>query len=440
MTLLSKSLLGFALCFLLGAASNLSAQTTTVTRKRVPEDAADAGLNGILAAAQSAMDQKDYDGAAKGYQQYLKERPNDAAVHFQLGYVYSALERSADAKSEYEKAISLDPKMSEAYLNLGLTLMDSDPGGAVSQLKKAAELEPDQPRPKFLLGEAFERSGKLAQAIGQYQAAKKLDEKDADIRFALGRALLTSGDAREAESQFREAIALSPVSPLAHLGLARSLLAQERTEAALPELSEYLEAQPKDAVARVELASALMDAGKNDQAIIQLDRAADAGPESLKALLLRSQIYFFAKHYDEAVPVLQKAERLAPDNPNIPARLGHIYLEKRNYPDAVTQLITSLKLDPSADDVLGDLVAAQYLSKNYRAALEGLSLLAKRKELPAGTWFIRAECYDKLGESPQALEAYQKFLQLNQDQNSDMYFAASARVRTLTRELKDKKR
>jgi protein O-GlcNAc transferase len=440
MTLTSKSLVSFALCVLLGAASAISAQTTTVTRKRIPQDPADAALNGILATAQAAMEQKDYDRAAKSYQQYLEEKPDDAAVHFELGYAYSALERFAEAKSEYEKAISLDPKMSEAYLNLGLTLMDSDPGEAVPPLEKATALEPNQARPKFLLGEAFERSGKLAPAIEQYEAAKKIDEKDADVRFALGRALLTSGHAGEAETEFRAAIAISPISPLAHLGLARSLLVQKKMEAALPELSEYLEAQPKDIVARLELASALVDAGKNDEALVQLDRAANAGPESLKGLLLRSEIYFFTKRYDEAVPVLQKAEGLAPDNPNIPARLGHIYLEKKDYPDAATQLIASLKLDPGANDVLGDLVAAQYLSKNYRAALESLSLLAKRKDLPAGTWFIRAECYDRLGESTEALEDYQKFLQLNQDQNSDMYFAASARVRTLTRELKDKKR
>ncbi len=440
MTLLSKSLVSFALCVLLSSASNLSAQSTTVTRKRIPQDPADAALNSFLETARAAMEQKDYDRAAKNYQQYLEKRPDDAAVHFQLGYVYSALERSADAKLEYKKAISLDPKMSEAYLNLGLTLMDSDPNAAIPPLEKAAEMEPDQARPKFLLGEAFERSGKLAPAIEQYQAAKKIDQKDADIRFALGRALLTSGDASEAETEFREAIELSPISPLAHLGLARSLLVQKKTEAALPELSEYLEAQPKDVVARLELASALVDAGKNQQALVELDRAADAGPEGLKALLLRSQIYFFTKRYDEAVPVLQRAENLASDNPNIPARLGHIYLEKKDYPDAVAQLIVSLRLDPGANDVLGDLVAAQYLSKNYRAALEGLSLLAKRKDLPAGTWFVRADCYDKLGESAEALEAYEKFLRLNQDQNNDMYFAASARVRTLTRELKDKKR
>jgi hypothetical protein len=39
-----------------------------------------------------------------------------------------------------------------------------------------------------------------------------------------------------------------------------------------------------------------------------------------------------------------------------------------------------------------------------------------------------------------ALDAYQKFLALNKDQNNDMYFEATARVRFLARDLKEKKK
>ncbi len=82
---------------------------------------------------------------------------------------------------------------------------------------------------------------------------------------------------------------------------------------------------------------------------------------------------------------------------------------------------------------------AQYLNKNYPAALEGIDLLSKREPLPPGSWFMRASCYDKLNQPANALEAYQRFLQLNKDQNNDMYFEATARVRTLTRELQNKR-
>jgi len=115
-------------------------------------------------------------------------------------------------------------------------------------------------------------------------------------------------------------------------------------------------------------------------------------------------------------------------------------MQKKSYPDAVRELMAALKIDPKANDVLGELVTAEYLNKNYAATLKGLDLLSQRQALPASTWFVRADCYDKLGQPAPALEAYQKFLSLNKDENNDMYFEATARVRVLAREVKDKKR
>ncbi len=114
----SSPLVGFVLCVLLGGFSGVSAQSPG--RKHVSDPAAQA-LNDLLNAAQSAIDKQDYPGAVQNYQDYLAKKPDDAIVHYDLGYAYSALNRPGDAKPEYERAIALDPKMGAAYLNLGLT-------------------------------------------------------------------------------------------------------------------------------------------------------------------------------------------------------------------------------------------------------------------------------------------------------------------------------
>jgi tetratricopeptide (TPR) repeat protein len=426
------------LLIFLAAATASSAQNTSTSRKRIAQDPEAVALNDLLTRAQAAMERKDYEAAVQAYQQYLAKKPEDATVHYDLGYAYTALQKSVDAKAEYEKAISLDPKMASAYQNLGLTLLATDPAAAVAPLQRASELLPEDARAKFLLGSALELSGKVTPAIEQYQAAQKLGENDFDIHFAMGRALLSSNQAPAAEAEFRTAIALQTDSPAAHLGLAKSLVAQKKSEAAAAEYSAYLAAQPNDNSARLERAAALVDVGKFDDALAELDRAASAGPESLRALKLRSQIAFQTKHYDAALLALQKAIALAPRDPDLAAQLGHMYLEKKDYPQAVNQLIVALKMNPASNDVLGDLITAQYLNKNYPATLQGLDVLSQRETLPLGSWFIRATCYDKLGQQLQALDAYKKFLELNKDQNNDMYFEASARVRTLTREIKKK--
>ncbi|MGH9688404.1 MAG: tetratricopeptide repeat protein [Candidatus Acidiferrales bacterium] len=441
-----SSTAGILLALFASASFALRAQNTGVTRTRIHRDAAAAQLNRLLNDAQSAIQQKDYATAAKDYQQYLAKKPDDPIIHFDLGYVYTALGRASDAKSEYQKAVAIDPKMSAAYLNLGLTLLPDDPAGAVDPLQHAADLMPNTARAKFLLGTALDRSGKLDGAITQYQAAEKLDAKDFDTHLALGLALLRAKRPADAEPEFRDALALQPNSPdspetdRAHLGLGQCLIAQKHYQPGIAELQTYLQSHPADAKIRVERAAALVDLGNLDEAMAELDRAATQGPESTDALELRARIYFAKKQYASAVPPLQQAVAHAPRNANFRALLGHALLQSKNYAEAVSQLLAANHLDPSANDVLADLVLAEYNTKNYAVALQVLDVLSKRAPLPSGSWFIRGACYDKLEQPEQALDAYQHFLQLNTNENSDMYFEASSRARALARELKDKKR
>jgi Flp pilus assembly protein TadD len=430
-----------AVCVFLGASATSSAQTVGTSRTRIPQDGAAVTLNNLQAQAQAAMDRKDYEAAVTAYQEYLAKKPDDATVHYDLGYAYTAMQKSAEAKAEYEKAISLDPKMAAAYQNLGLTLLTSDPAAAVAPLQRAAELLPENAPAKWLLGTALETNGKLDLAIEQYEAAKKLDDKDADIRASLGGALLRAGRPAEAESVFREALSLNPTGAAAgqaHIGLAQALIAEKKIEEAAKELAAYLVSRPDDKNARMELAAELAELGKNDDALAELDRATAGKPENLRALKLRVQIASQRKNYVDATAALQKAVALAPQDADLAAQLGHIYLEKKDYPNAVNELIVAFKMSPASNDVLGELVTAQYLNKNYSGALKALDVLSQRKTLPMGSWFIRATCYDKLGQQAQALDAYKKFLELNTDLNNDMYFEASARVRTLNREIKKK--
>jgi len=446
MALFWKSLTGCVLCLLVGSVDPVSAQSPGSTKRHSPADATAQELQRLLVAAADAVNKQDFETAAQDYQDYLAKKPDDASVHYNLGYTYTALGRPADAKAEYEKAIALDPanpQMEPAYRNLGMTLLTIDPAAAVDPLERAAELQPQDARAKWLLGTALERSGKLGPAIEQFEAARKLDDRDVGTSASLAYALLSAGRLAEAEAAYRATLALHPEGATlrqAHLGLANSLVGQKKLAEAVPELRAYLELAPNDTAVRIERASALVDLGKDDDALAELDRAAAPGPETLEALKLRSQIYWERKRYDDAIPVLEKAVALAPRDPNMAERLGRVYLEKKDYPNAVHWLVAAYELNPAANDLLSEVVEAEYLDKNYAVALSALDALSKREELPAASWYLRATCYDKLGRPSEALDAYQKFLQLNKDENSDMYFVATSRVRTLTRELKDTKR
>jgi len=125
-------------------------------------------------------------------------------AHFQLAYVYTALKKTDEARAEYARTIAIDPKMSEAYLNLGMLLLDKqDNAAAVAPLHKAVELLPAQSRPRYLLAVAQERSGDQAGAAESFEALIHLDPNDITAIITWGRRHCVKASLAEAETRFR---------------------------------------------------------------------------------------------------------------------------------------------------------------------------------------------------------------------------------------------
>jgi len=136
---------------------------------------------------------------------------------------------------------------------------------------------------------------------------------------------------------------------------------------------------------------------------------------------------------------LQQAVALAPQDAKIHGGLGRVYLQLRDFQNAESELKTALRIDSSNLNFWKDLSTTYYLAGNYPATLAALDVIAKTEKPTAGTWFIRALCYDKLQHAGPALDAYQKFLELDQDKNPDQVWQAQQRSIVLKKVL-DKKR
>jgi Flp pilus assembly protein TadD len=428
------SFAGLAVCVLAEPQSSTVPQTTV---RRIPNP--DKELQALLTQGQAALDRKDFEAAADAFRKYIAKKPEDAYSHFELGYAYTALGRRSEARDEYARAVALNPTMGPAQLNLGLALLDDNPSAAIDPLRKAAELLPKDARPRFLLGWARERAGNAAAAIEDYQQAEKLDAKNFDIHFSLARTLLSSNRAVEAEAEFRCALELKPDSAPAHLGLGESLISQKKLELASAELVTYLQAKSDDADTRIQHASVLADLGKDDEALAELDRlGAEAAAHSLPALKLRAALLLRQNKFSQSAAALRGALALAPQDAGLHSRLGHALLGEKDYAGAAREFAEALRINPADSGALRDGVSAMYLSGNYSGALKGLDLLEQREKPTDSIWFLRAESYDKLGDKPEALQAYEKFLSLHVGINDDRYFAATARVRALSREVRKK--
>ena len=408
------------------------ARSSSTTKQQVPSRQKLANpLNDLLDEAQRYIDANNFDDALAPLQKFIAERPEVAFAHFQLGYAYTALKRGDDARAEYEQAIALDPKMPEAYLNLGILLLDKQEyAAAVAPLSKAVELLPAQSRPRSLLAVAQERSGDQEGAARSFEGVLHLDPNDAAANHYLGELDLRRGKPTEAETRFRHALEIRPDAPEALQGLAQSLEAQNMPDAA-DAYRKYLAVAPGDAAARARLIHLLLNNQEYDTALAELDRSDAGKPPSLDSLRLRADIQIAQKKFADAAATLQQAIALAPHDAQLIGALGRVYLQKRDFPSAEKELKAALQIDRNNLVYWKDLSSTHYLSGNCPATLATLDVIAKAEPPASGAWFIRALCYDKLHQFKPALEAYEKFLALEQGKKSDQVWQAQERSKVL---------
>ena len=395
-------------------------------------------LNDLLDEAQRDIDANQFEAALTPLQKFLNEKPDVAWAHFQLGYVYTALKRTDEARAEYERATALDPKMSEAFLNLGILLTAKDSAAAVAPLHRAVDLLPAQSRPRFLLGLAEERSGDIPAAVESYESALRLDPRDIETVIHLGSLYVGLKRYSEAETKFRAALETQPKSAQALLGLAQSLDAQKKPEAAAA-YRDYLAVEPDAPGAQSRVVHLLLEQKQYDAALAELDRADAGKPPTLDSLRSRADIQIAQKKWEDSIVTLRKAIAFAPSDAQLHGGLGRVYMQKRDFPSAEKELKAALQLDRDNLVYWKDLRTTYYLGGNFPATLAAQDLIAKVETPGPGEWFIRALCYDKLNQPKPALEAYEKFLELDQDRNPDQVWQAQQRSKVLRR-MVDQKR
>jgi tetratricopeptide (TPR) repeat protein len=248
---------------------------------------------------------------------------------------------------------------------------------------------------------------------------------------------------QEAEARFRHALEIDPNAGA--LGeLAVCLEAQKKKAEAVDAYRQYV-ARFSDVDARIRLIHLLMEQQQYDAALAEIDRVPPVTwiPQGiippLESLKLRADVQIAQNHLDDAIATLRKAIALAPNDAQLHGGLGRLFLQKRDFPAAEKELNLALQRDRNNLTYWKDLSSAFYLAGNYQGALAALDVIAKSETPGAGAWFIRALCYDKLSQAQPAFDAYQKFLELAPDKNSNQVWQAQQRSKVLRR-LLDQKR
>jgi protein O-mannosyl-transferase len=131
----------------------------------------------------------------------------------------------------------------------------------------------------YNLGNAFRRSGRVAEAIEQYEEALRLNPDDAEVHTNLGGTLMMVDRVAEAIEQYKMSLRLDPDLAVTHYNLGNALVQAGRIPEAIGQYQEFLRFNPDYAEAHNSLGNTLMRAGRIPEAIEQFEQALRLNPD-----------------------------------------------------------------------------------------------------------------------------------------------------------------
>lgn len=154
-----------------------------------------------------------------------------ADVHHTLGIIYHTWGQFPKAREAFEEALRINPKYTEAALNLSITYNDLGRYAEAQELFARIQPAPEERIDGFTrgkianlhraVGEAYRSAGLATEAAEEYRRAIGLCPDFIDIRMDLAHALAEAGDVSGAVQQAKEVLRRRPdyEPALLHLGL-----------------------------------------------------------------------------------------------------------------------------------------------------------------------------------------------------------------------------
>jgi tetratricopeptide (TPR) repeat protein len=339
----------------------------------------------------------------------IKNRPQDAGLHFQLGNALARKGNQDGAGREWLAAARLNRR----YLppRYALAQMDLAQGKAQDALRLSEEIVAVAPRDEQAL--VLRATSQIA--AGQFQlAGSELNRlasafpRSARVRITMGVLALSEKRYPDAERIFGQLASAGVGTPEVLSGLTQAWLGQKEPAKALQNLQDVLKRNPGSLASRQLLAQAAMSSGKYDIAIEQYKQLAAAVPASVEVQRALAAAYNAQGNAAAAIGILEPAVQKNPSNVAASLELAHVLLKAGRTSDAKLQYRRMLKIQPNNPNALNDL---SYLMAESGENLDEALALARKGTQFATDQSLKNSLQDTLGSIYLKKNMYESALQ-----------------------------
>ena len=142
-------------------------------------------IDDVVAKAEEAEDRNDHAMAENLYTTALRADSSDPVIPFNLGNVFDAQGRPADAKIAWQIAVARDPAFAEAWYNLAMAAEDEGQVDlAIAEYRRAVQARPDYSDAHFNLGLLLTKLDRFAEAIAAWERFLELEPNSGQAKIA----------------------------------------------------------------------------------------------------------------------------------------------------------------------------------------------------------------------------------------------------------------
>ena len=142
-------------------------------------------LDDVVAEAEEAEERNDHTTAETLYATALRADSSDPVIPFNLGNVFDAQGRAADAKIAWQIAVARDPAFAEAWYNLAIAAEDEGHDDlAIAEYRRAMQAQPDYADAQFNLGLLLTKLDRFGDALPVWERYLELDPHSTQAAIA----------------------------------------------------------------------------------------------------------------------------------------------------------------------------------------------------------------------------------------------------------------
>lgn len=303
------------------------------------------------------------------YMKNLNKRQSLGCFFNNLGNVYSEIGDIETAMLALERAVAINPSLSESRANLGnMYLQKNRVNEAIRQYREALALNPGDPKTYNNLGNAYMAIDQLNAAATAYRHAVELDPNFVDAYRNMALLLTRQERYRHAIAQLNLALAINNEDAQIYNQLGELYYRLQEYDKGLSQFRRAANLKPDSAEAHYGLGICYGGLKQTDAEIQSYTQALILKPTMLAALVDLGTAYFNQGQYDLAIQYYRQAVAAKPGDSRIVFNLGSAYLKKEQWDLAVEAYQQVIRMDPKTGDAYHALAYGLYMLGHYDQA------------------------------------------------------------------------